>query len=249
MQIPLADIFDNFGVKSVSRTDKNKAAYLPNADQIRALTAAGQLPSSERPAPGFRVQIMFDRENSSVEASYYHSVRATSDGRPPEPRMGHQFISAWAEEGDRIAIGNIGKSLFALKLTDVEISDVGRALARSGAARRPAVLRRARRKNGHPRQVMRTRLDFVRDPWVVAGALLRAGGSCEMPNCSTRLFARADGSKFLEVHHVIPLADGGADDLENAAALCPMCHRELHFGALALRKRALLSRQIFLTTT
>jgi len=30
------------------------------------------------------------------------------------------------------------------------------------------------------------------------------------------------------VHHIIPLADGGPDTLENVAALCPNCHRKMH---------------------
>lgn len=51
-------------------------------------------------------------------------------------------------------------------------------------------------------------------------------------------------SPFLEVHHVVPLADGGVDELGNAAALCPMCHRELHFGRDRLKKRGKLAATI-----
>jgi len=29
---------------------------------------------------------------------------------------------------------------------------------------------------------------------------------------------------FVEVHHVMPQADGGSDELENAAPLCSSCH-------------------------
>ncbi|EOJ8646441.1 HNH endonuclease [Vibrio parahaemolyticus] len=32
------------------------------------------------------------------------------------------------------------------------------------------------------------------------------------------------------MHHVLPLADGGSDTITNTAALCPNCHKELHFG-------------------
>ncbi len=51
-------------------------------------------------------------------------------------------------------------------------------------------------------------------------------------SCVDRLnvvFEREDGSP-LEVHHVIRLADGGSDTINNSVALCPNCHRELHFG-------------------
>src|SRR6266436_3035129 len=33
---------------------------------------------------------------------------------------------------------------------------------------------------------------------------------------------------FVEVHHIIPQADDGTDDLDNAAPLCALCHD--HFG-------------------
>ncbi|WP_342542729.1 HNH endonuclease signature motif containing protein [Paenisporosarcina sp. FSL H8-0542] len=35
---------------------------------------------------------------------------------------------------------------------------------------------------------------------------------------------------YLEVHHIKRLADNGEDSVENAIAVCPNCHRELHFG-------------------
>ncbi len=43
-------------------------------------------------------------------------------------------------------------------------------------------------------------------------------------------FKRPDGSDYLEVHHIIFLADEGPDTTENVAALCPSCHRECHHG-------------------
>lgn len=71
---------------------------------------------------------------------------------------------------------------------------------------------------------------FVRNPDVVAETLLRADGKCE--GCkSDAPFTRAkDGTPYLEVHHMILLANGGEDSLENTAALCPNCHRRFHYG-------------------
>ena len=43
-------------------------------------------------------------------------------------------------------------------------------------------------------------------------------------------FNKEDGTSFLEVHHLKQLADGGSDTTTNAIAVCPNCHRELHFG-------------------
>lgn len=70
---------------------------------------------------------------------------------------------------------------------------------------------------------------FVRDARLRARALDRAKGFCEY--CHKPGFATADGSMFLETHHVVPLGEGGADTEENIAALCPNHHREAHHGA------------------
>ena len=71
---------------------------------------------------------------------------------------------------------------------------------------------------------------FVRNPDVVAQKLYLAGGHCELCKKAAPFLRRNDGTPFLEVHHKITLADGGDDTVENALALCPNCHRKLHFG-------------------
>lgn len=82
----------------------------------------------------------------------------------------------------------------------------------------------------HPKSIIATTTVFDRNPDVVAEALFRANGLCE--NCKKPApFNRStDGSPYLEVHHVVPLANGGEDAIENAIALCPNCHREKHYG-------------------
>ena len=37
-----------------------------------------------------------------------------------------------------------------------------------------------------------------------------------------------DNLAILEVHHIVPLKDGGINELENLALLCPNCHAMLH---------------------
>ena len=85
---------------------------------------------------------------------------------------------------------------------------------------------------------------FDQNPYVVAGALVRSKGLCEMPRCARPLFNREDGAPYLEVHHIIPLGENGDDILVNAAALCPHCHRELHFGRDRLKLRRALSTYV-----
>jgi 5-methylcytosine-specific restriction protein A len=83
---------------------------------------------------------------------------------------------------------------------------------------------------------------FVRDPEVVSWVLECAQGRCE---CCGRLapFTDENGDPFLEVHHVRPLGQGGPDQVDNAAACCPNCHRQLHYGKDRedLRKRLIAS--------
>ena len=73
---------------------------------------------------------------------------------------------------------------------------------------------------------------YRRNPDVIAEVLHRALGKCE--GClSPAPFERAsDGSPYLEVHHRILLSQGGEDTVANAFALCPNCHRKLHFGKI-----------------
>ncbi|MGN6770173.1 MAG: HNH endonuclease [Rhizobiaceae bacterium] len=60
--------------------------------------------------------------------------------------------------------------------------------------------------------------------------LARASGRCE--GCERPApFNRADGSPYLEPHHIRRLSDGGPDDPRHVIALCPNCHRQVHFGA------------------
>ena len=83
--------------------------------------------------------------------------------------------------------------------------------------------------NKRPKKHSITSEQYERDPKVVAHAEDRADGICEL--CSKPApFVTAKGRPFLEVHHIIPLSEGGEDTTENVAALCPNCHRMCHFS-------------------
>jgi 5-methylcytosine-specific restriction protein A len=72
-------------------------------------------------------------------------------------------------------------------------------------------------------------VSYYRDPAVKAWVLQNAKGVCEV--CSAAApFENGEGLPYLEVHHVKRLSDGGSDTVENAIAVCPNCHRNLHFG-------------------
>ncbi len=71
---------------------------------------------------------------------------------------------------------------------------------------------------------------FIRNPDVIAEVLEHAAGKCEYCKSSAPFNRKSNGTPFLEVHHRLPLAEGGEDTVENAIALCPNCHREAHYG-------------------
>lgn len=79
---------------------------------------------------------------------------------------------------------------------------------------------------------------YERDPEVKGWVLDAAKGTCE--SCGQAApFLTVDNEPFLEVHHVRHLADGGSDTIANAVAVCPNCHRALHFAA---DRQSLVSR-------
>lgn len=291
---PAIPVFKKWGVKSVTKTDVSKGAYVPNRAQVAALDDAGIPP---RQGVSFPVRILFDPTVSQVEASYYHSVRHGS-GRKVEPRMGRDFISGWLKLGDEVVIGSMGTVVYAYKVTPTTPRPTGASSAPSHASMLaspvaptgtsfsntasgssaatqqaaappmpvqsglpvagalPAtaaassqtpdlsheeqvdhilatedpthILAKARQAVGAPSRRKVEREDFVRNPHVVAAAIHRANGACEMPNCTLPHILKATGGRYLEVHHIDPLAQGGDDTLANVAALCPHCHRALH---------------------
>jgi transcriptional regulator with XRE-family HTH domain len=71
--------------------------------------------------------------------------------------------------------------------------------------------------------------DYQRSPIVRRYVLARANGKCE--GCGAPApFARADGTPYLEPHHLRCLSDEGLDHPAHVIGICPNCHRRVHFG-------------------
>ena len=91
-----------------------------------------------------------------------------------------------------------------------------------------------------PEKRQRASGNYNRNGDVKDYVLNSAKGVCEC--CmETAPFCKDDGSPFLEIHHVHFLSEGGADTIENSVAVCPNCHKELHFG----KKRNELKNKIY----
>lgn len=91
-------------------------------------------------------------------------------------------------------------------------------------------LEKLKKTNPKPRRTIVSQSVFKRNPYVIAEVLERANGICEKCGKHAPFLKDLDETPFLEVHHKIPLAEGGNDTVENAIGLCPNCHRHAHYG-------------------
>lgn len=91
-------------------------------------------------------------------------------------------------------------------------------------------LKRLRHADKKPASISVKATAFKRNPDVVAEVLFQAKGECGDCHKDAPFIRKSDGTPYLEVHHKIPLSQGGDDTVENAIALCPNCHRKRHYG-------------------
>lgn len=114
----------------------------------------------------------------------------------------------------------------ALELVDHTVSDEPESSSLEEARQRALVACEGR-AGGAGTTAVRTL--YERSKAVRDYVLLRARGTCE--GCSSPApFTDKQGAPYLEVHHTIRLSDGGLDHPRHVAALCPTCHRRIHFG-------------------
>lgn len=72
-----------------------------------------------------------------------------------------------------------------------------------------------------------TVIQYDRSPWISEYAKRRAKGVCQL--ClQPAPFSNGKSEPYLETHHIIWLAKGGEDSIDNTVALCPNCHRKMH---------------------
>lgn len=70
---------------------------------------------------------------------------------------------------------------------------------------------------------------FARDRGWVKQAKEKFGSYCLHPNCKNT-FNKQDGLPYIEVHHIIPLFEGGEDAVWNLAVVCAHHHKMAHFA-------------------
>lgn len=103
--------------------------------------------------------------------------------------------------------------------------DVSKSLALTSAERAALIANEATQP---PKKIEVRITRFGRSPYVVAERLTIAKGKCEKCKKPAPFLRAIDRTPYLEVHHVVTLANGGHDTVENTQALCPNCHSEIH---------------------
>jgi hypothetical protein len=71
-------------------------------------------------------------------------------------------------------------------------------------------------------------MSYARDPRIRKKVESRSKGCCEL--CGKLGFRRPNGTRYIETHHIIALANEGEDRLSNVIGLCSEHHREAHYG-------------------
>lgn len=129
--------------------------------------------------------------------------------------------------------GNISQPIY--ELTDLPtfkdfIEDEKNKIEKARKLNRKLRQIRLKKSDPIPKKAIVSRTVFHRNQYVIAEVLERANGECERCKKKAPFLKDTDQSPYLEVHHKVPLAEGGDDTVENAIGLCPNCHRHAHYG-------------------
>jgi len=87
----------------------------------------------------------------------------------------------------------------------------------------------------HPSKKEYTIETYARNRGWVKKAKEVLGLDCLYPNCQNT-FMKENGSKYIEVHHIIPLHTGGVDGIWNLSVVCAHHHKMAHFADMKTRK-------------
>ncbi|EIJ42124.1 putative restriction endonuclease [Beggiatoa alba B18LD] len=232
----IEDTFKVVGTKDISCTDINKQAYIVNKEQLKVFEHLRIQPSANGNAKEI-ISVRVLVSDQELKASFYGSQR-TGSGRPPEIRMGREIIPyltqngkiIFATDGYDIFIFNLSK-LAGLNMDDNAIREAIYEQINIGFLEEGIPTTRQITTTDEPTQQITTTITtFRRNNKINVYVKRKAGYKCQMPNCDYEGFDMPSGKKYIEVHHLVPLAEGGTDSLENTVAVCPTCHRKLHYA-------------------
>ncbi|WP_440217178.1 MrcB family domain-containing protein [Chromobacterium piscinae] len=86
---------------------------------------------------------------------------------------------------------------------------------------------------------------YIRNPSIAAIALARAEFKCEIDPSHQTFISSSKNLPYIEAHHLIPMSEQSyyqfsLDVAANIVALCPTCHKLLHYGRFVEKRKFLL---------
>jgi 5-methylcytosine-specific restriction enzyme A len=202
-------------VESVLRELGGRGSYEQIYEALLRKFSSGKLPANYKDMSTFQATVRRKVEDYCPQCIDFNPLREAKF-----IRVERGTFELVQHEGQIAALQTVQACQAAFE------KDVKRALADTSVARRE----RLSRSNKKPVKIKAVTEIYVRSADVVAEVLLRANGLCERCREPAPFLRNKDRTPYLEVHHRQRLADDGEDTIENAIALCPNCHRELHFG-------------------
>ncbi|WLE60554.1 HNH endonuclease [Burkholderia plantarii] len=203
-------------IEDVVRDLQGEASYTQIYESLLVKHSGGKVPNNYKDMATFQATVRRKVENHCPEYKDYDSKK-------------------YAPKFRKISRGTfclIGESHPVVLPGDFQDHKLNFELAVEKSTRDTSAARKARLKKAPTRpKIIRIVTEvFLRNADVVAEVLQRASGFCERCKKPAPFLRKKDATPYLEVHHRIQLANGGEDTEDNAIALCPNCHRELHFG-------------------
>ena len=120
-----------------------------------------------------------------------------------------------------------GEIIHPLEFVELSLAAAVERSEKDGAIKRRE---RIAKRSKKPAIIETRSVAYSRSSDVIVEVLERAAGRCECCKCTAPFVRKSNSTPYLEVHHIIPLSENGLDEVDNAKALCPNCHREAHFG-------------------
>jgi len=210
------------GWENKTNIEESRLAHL-NLHISRYQSGEDDIYMSKRGTPCTNLLSVIDMERLATPVPVTSLIK-TSDMTPLKPRTragNWAYVIPHPESVGNIPQGPVEEELYAQFESDVRVSTSLKESEREERLKSAAKI---------PMAVQSISRRFRRNPDVTASVLIRAKGKCEQCGKPAPFIRTADGTPYLEIHHKIMLAEGGEDTLDNAMAVCPNCHRELHFG-------------------
>ncbi len=141
-------------------------------------------------------------------------------------------MNAWVNRSNENALDKLLDAIgnYLIPTIDDIHNELSSGLIESNKLSSEQRLKQLQKANKKPESLVVTTTTFKRNPDVVAEVLFQSKGKCGGCFEDAPFNKKSDGTPYLEVHHKVPLSQGGDDTVENAIALCPNCHRKQHFG-------------------